>query len=139
MCVLLILLVGVKQLYCKIVAIEDSVGALFYPFAEDYHATRARQHEVEQDVSVTEDEILHVVIFDVFLGKLYQRLTLFASVVLLASVVVLLATRCRPSVGHPHGEVGVYPRVEPLDYAVAKSPLYEPEAPFASAHIIAVR
>lgn len=62
------------------------------PIAQYGHSAFVRQHQVEQYVSMSEYEVLYVIILDVFLGKSHKRLALFATEVFFFEVVVLLAT-----------------------------------------------
>ena len=63
------------------------------PVAKYQHAVVASEHEVEQYVSVAENEVFDLVVLDVLFGKVYKRLVLFATKVFLALAVVFLTAR----------------------------------------------
>ena len=124
---------------CEAVAVEDGVGELGNPFAEDDEAAGGREGLVGHDVAVAHHEIVYggVDVAEVFYGEYGLRLGVDAEEPGRVAAVVL-AVFCAPPVGEAYGPPGVYGGIEPLAEAVAEQAADEAESGAEAAYAVAV-
>ena len=124
---------------CEAVAVEDGVGELGNPFAEDDEAAGGREGLVGQDVAVAHHEIVYggVDVAEVFYGEYGLRLGVDAEESGDVAAVVL-AVFCAPPVGEAYGPPGMYGGVETLAESVAEQAADEAESGAEAADAVAV-
>ena len=120
----------------ELLAIIDGIGKLRYPIAKDDDARLATEGKVEFYVAMAEDEVVNIgMLFEVLLGKKYQRFLVLALIrrvspnaVLQGRLMLQSAVLC-PSQAELHAEVGMQPTECPLAKLVMEDASDKPKLP----------
>ena len=121
-------------------AVEHGVGELRYPVAENHHARLFREEEVELYVSVSEHEVVYVVVrLHILLRKEHEMLAVLTHVRRFLAVGTLQTRVLSPGESEPHRPARVQRVEQHLACAVVEHALYELEAAVGVAQSVAVR
>ena len=119
--------------------IEDGIGELADPVAEDEHATGVGEHEVELDVAMTEDEVVDVGMGgQILLGIEDEMFAVLTEIRRVASVAMADAAVACPGEAEAHTEVRMEPTEEPLAKGAVEDGAYDAELGVGVAESVAV-
>lgn len=123
-----------------VLAVEHGVGELRDPVAENHHACLLREEKVELYVSVSEHEVVDIVVcLHVLLRKEHEVLAVLTHVRRFLAVGTLQTRVLRPGESEPHSPAWVQRVEQHLARAVVEYALYELEAAVGVAQSVAVR
>ena len=92
----------------QVLAVEDYIGEVGDPVAEDDHAGFLGELQIYFDVTMTVDEVIYVrVVLDVLFGKQYQMLAVLTHIGRLFAVRTLHAAVLGPVQSKPHAPTGM--------------------------------
>lgn len=112
-----------------VLAVKDGIRVLGYPIAQDQDTAAAREHEIQFDVAMSEDEVVDLwMLLEIILGKLDEKFLILAHIGRITSLLAMLQpAMLGPIQSKRHGPTGMNAREEGLTKFTAEETAHESE------------